>query len=440
MVTITQPNDRNPRPAPASRHEPGAGPAAPRAEPDAAPAPRPEQLEAAPELCPEQLEAAPEHAPRAQPDATRPRPEREAAPEPVPRPRRSVRRLGPNWYAAVMGTAIVATAGAGLSAPSAADVPGLRAACTAVWGLSALALSVLLVARAVHWARHADRALADFLDPAAAPFHGCTAMALLAVGGSTLTVGAGVIGEGAALAVFAALFAAGTAVGLVTAVAVPYLMVTRHSIEQGAASPVWLLPVVPPMVSAALGPALVPHLPAGQWREAMLLFCFSLFGLSLLATLLIVPLVLGRLIHHGPLPTALTPLLFLVLGPLGQSVTAASRLADAAPGVAGTPYAGAMRAFAVVYGVPVIGFALLWLALAAAMVVRAARRGMRFSMTWWAFTFPVGTCVTGAQGLARHTGLEAYALLATALFALLAAAWAAAGFGTARGLLSGRLP
>ncbi|WP_456341170.1 SLAC1 family transporter, partial [Streptomyces triticagri] len=76
---------------------------------------------------------------------------------------------------------------------------------------------------------------------------------------------------------------------------------------------------------------------------------------------------------------------------------------------------------------------------AGAMVVRAARQGMGFSMTWWGFTFPVGTCVTGAAGLARHTGLVAYGWLAVALFGFLLAAWAVAGFRTLRGLFSGAL-
>jgi tellurite resistance protein TehA-like permease len=164
-----------------------------------------------------------------------------------------------------------------------------------------------------------------------------------------------------------------------------------------------------------------------------------MFGMSLLATLILLPLILGRLLRVGPLPVALTPALFLVLGPLGQSVTATGTVADAAPGAVPGPYATAMRGFAVLYGVPVLGFALLWLAVAAALVVRAARRGLRFSMTWWAFTFPVGTMVTGASGLARHTGLHALSWLAIGLYALLTVAWLAAASGTARGLFGGRL-
>ncbi|MFD9288678.1 TDT family transporter [Streptomyces sp. NPDC060030] len=347
----------------------------------------------------------------------------------------SLRHIGPNWYATVMGTAIVATAGAALPV----DVPGLRAGCVVVWALSAVLLAVVLAARAGHWILHRDQARAHLLDPAVAPFHGCMSMALLAVGAGTLVAGRDVIGHPAAVAVDALLFTAGTVAGLAAAVAIPYLMVVRHRLAPGTASPVWLLPLVAPMVSAAVGPLLIPELGPGQGREALLLACYAMFGLSLLATLVVVPLVFARLVHEGPLPLALTPTLFLVLGPLGQSTTAVNQLADVAPGTVSAPYASAFGAFAVLYGVPVMGFALLWLALSAAMVVRAMRGGMRFTMTWWGFTFPVGTCVTGAAGLARHTGLDAFTWLAVALYALLVTAWGFTGVRTLGGLFSGTL-
>ncbi|MFI9646973.1 TDT family transporter [Streptomyces sp. NPDC052040] len=349
----------------------------------------------------------------------------------------AVRYLGPNWYASVMGTAIVATAGAGL--PGAAQVPGLRTVCAAVWALSGALLLVLLGARAMHWIHHRDQARAHLLDPAMAPFYGCLAMALLAVGGGAMAVGRDWIGPGPAVALDAVLFTVGTATGLVVAVAVPYLMVARHRIRLDQAAPVWLLCLVAPMVSAAQGPLLVPHLPAGQGRETLLLGCLAMAGTSLLATLVMLPIVLARLLTEGPLPLPQTPTLFLVLGPLGQSVTAAGAFAAVAPGVVPAPYDRGFAVLALLYGVPVLGFAVLWLALAAALVVRALRRGMGFALTWWAFTFPVGTCVTGAEALARRTGLPALDALATALYALLLAAWAVAAVRTARGVVSGTL-
>ncbi|WP_369367588.1 TDT family transporter [Streptomyces sp. CG4] len=350
-------------------------------------------------------------------------------------PASRVRRLGPNWYACVMGTAILGSAGVALPAHAAA-LPEVFAG---AWALSLILLVTLLAARAVHWARHADQARAHLLDPAMAPFYGCLSMALLAVGGGALIAGRGLIGTGTAVVLDAVLFTAGTAVGLAAAVAVPYLMAVRHRVEPAQATPVWLLPLVAPMVSAALGPLLVPYLPAGQPRETLLLACLAMFGLSLVATLLMLPLVFARLIGPAPLPLALTPTLFLVLGPLGQSTTAVGKIADAAPGVVPAPYDRGLGVLAVLYGVPVMGFALLWLALATAHVVRARRHGMGFAMTWWAFTFPVGTCVTGAMALARHTGLAVYDGLAVVLYTVLAAAWLAAAVGTVRGLLSGEL-
>ncbi|MET9732323.1 TDT family transporter [Streptomyces sp. NPDC006458] len=360
-----------------------------------------------------------------------------ASPTPYPatprRPRAAaVRHLGPNWYATVMGTAMVATALPG-------QLPALRPLRAAVWALALALLVVLLAARALHWRHHRDQARAHLLDPAVVPFYGCLSMGLLAVGGGAMTAGRDWIGPEAALALDAVLFSAGTAVGLAAAVAVPFLMAVRHRVTVEQATPVWLLPLVAPMVSAALGPLLVPHLPPGQARETLLLGCFALFGLSLLATLVMLPLVFARLLTGGPLPLALTPTLFLVLGPLGQSTTAVGHFADAAPGVVPAPYADGFALLAVLYGVPVMGFALLWLGLAIVHVMRARRHGMGFAMTWWAFTFPVGTCVTGAESLARHTGLLAYDALAAVLYAVVLAAWAAAAAGTVRGLLSGEL-
>jgi len=95
--------------------------------------------------------------------------------------------------------------------------------------------------------------------------------------------------------------------------------------------------------------------------------------------------------------------------------------------------------FAVLYGVPAWGFAMLWLALATAVTVRTARQGLPFGLTWWSFTFPVGTCVTGTISLAARTHSEALRGASVLLFTLLAAAWLVVAARTATGSLRGRL-
>ncbi|MCP3426540.1 hypothetical protein NBM05_11145 [Rothia sp. AR01] len=66
------------------------------------------------------------------------------------RPGLTVAHVPPNWFAAVMGTGIVATAGASLPL----QLPGQRTAATAVWALAAVLLAGVVLATALHWARH----------------------------------------------------------------------------------------------------------------------------------------------------------------------------------------------------------------------------------------------------------------------------------------------
>ena len=350
------------------------------------------------------------------------------------RPGDIFRDLGPNWFASVMGTGIVANAAAVLPL----RVPGLRVFATVVWALAAAWLIVLTVAFAVHWARYPDRARGDASNPVMAQFWGAPAMALMTVGAGTLVLGQGLIGP-AAVGIDWVLWLAGTALGLVTAVWIPYLMMTRHDIGSGDAFGGWLMPVVPPMVSAATGALLIPHVGSAQGRLTLLLACYAMFGISLFASVIIITQVWSRLVTHKPGAAVMVPTLWIVLGPLGQSVTAAGNLGTAASHVLPAPYAAGAAVFALLYGVPTWGFAMMWLVLAAAITLRTARRGLPFALTWWSFTFPVGTCVTGTISLAARTHLDVLRGASVLLFALLLVAWLVVASRTVCGAASGRL-
>jgi C4-dicarboxylate transporter/malic acid transport protein len=350
------------------------------------------------------------------------------------RPGDVFRDIGPNWFAAVMGTGIVANAAAVLPL----QLPGLRVFATAVWGLAAAMLVALIAAFAVHWARYPERARGHASNPVMAQFWGAPAMALMTVGAGTLVLGRGLIGP-AAVGIDWVLWLAGTALGLATAVWIPYLMMTRHDIGSGDAFGGWLMPVVPPMVSAATGALLIPHVGSAQGRLTLLLACYAMFGISLFASVIIISQIWSRLVTHKPGAAVMVPTMWIVLGPLGQSVTAAGNLGTQAAHVLPAPYAEGAAVFALLYGVPTWGFAMMWLALATAITLRTARRGLPFALTWWSFTFPVGTVVTGTISLAARSHADALRGAAVVLFALLLAAWLVVAVRTARGMATGRL-
>jgi C4-dicarboxylate transporter/malic acid transport protein len=322
--------------------------------------------------------------------------------------------LTPSWFAAVMGTGIVANAAAGLPR----QFPGLRTAATVVW----VGAVVLLILLAVSYLR--QRALRSHAaDPVVAQFFGAPPMALLTVGAGALLLGRRVIGLDAALAADWVLWSLGTALGLATACTVPYLMVTRHRFAPDAAFGGWLMPVVPPMVAAATGALLVPHTPAGQPRLALLLACYAMLGLGLVAALLVLAMLYGRLLHHDAPTGAMVPTVWIGLGALGQAVTALGALATAAPSTLPALYARGTEVFALLGGILVWGFALLWLALATALTARTIRAGLPFAPTWWSFIFPFGALVTATSTLAARTGSDLFVWPAVAFYVLLVLAW-----------------
>jgi tellurite resistance protein TehA-like permease len=148
-----------------------------------------------------------------------------------------------------------------------------------------------------------------------APFYGAPPIAMLTVGAGALIVGREVIGIHGAVILDSVLWTAGTLTGLAAAVIVPYLMFTAHELRVSPTLGSWLMPIVPPMVSAATGAALIPHLASGQPRLDMLIACYAMFGVSLVASLGIITLLWGRLTQHGPGPARTVPTLWIVLGP-----------------------------------------------------------------------------------------------------------------------------
>ena len=346
-----------------------------------------------------------------------------------------LQNFGPNWFASVMGTGIVATAGAGLPV----HVPGAHVFSRVVWVFAAVLLVVLLVAVSVQWFRHPTVARSHSRNPQMAHFYGACPMALMTVGSGAILIGRDLLGARVAVDLAWVLWTAGTVGGLFTAVSIPFVMFTQFNVEPDAAFGGWLMPVVPPMVSAAAGALLVPHMAPGTGRTTMLYGCYAMFGLSLFAGLIIISMIWSRLALYGTSGTARVPTLWIVLGPLGQGITAAGLLGTAAALAVPADLAKAMNLFAVLFGVPVWGFALLWIVLATSLTVRTLRRGMPFALTWWSLTFPVGTFVTGTTQLAVHTGLPAFRVAALIAYAGLLCTWGLVAVRTARGSVGGSL-
>lgn len=298
--------------------------------------------------------------------------------------------VGPNWFTAVMGTGILATAVENF----AGVVPQLHAVAVAALVVAWIVFAAVGTSFLSHAVREPARFRATLGDIAVAPFYGALAMGLLSVGTATFAV-AGRQLPATATAIAWTLWIVGTGLGVATALLHPVRVIAAHPDERRSPTPVWALPVVPPMVAATGGAALSGTVPHGGASFAVLLVCGALFGLALYLGIIVFVLAYGHLMRGNSLPLQGSAAIWIPVGVAGQSTAAANHLLAHVGDLVSPAAHGALHVIVVSYSVVTLALGAAAVAIALRVTVRALRRGMTFNLGWWSFTFPVGTLSLG---------------------------------------------
>ena len=347
------------------------------------------------------------------------------------RMRRIVEAAGPGWFTSVMGTGIL---GIGLVASPVA-IPGAAAAGVAVWALAALVFAVIAPLLIVRAFMAPAGLLSTLRDPSTAQPWGAPPMAAFTIASGLVLIAARHGGGELAIALAQGIWVAGAVLSLLSAFFVPYLMMTEHELKPEHALGAWLLPVVPPIVASVPAALLLQTFPVAL-RSSILALAYGMLGLGIALAALTIAVFYSRLFFAKVPRGALAPSMWLVVGPLGQSIAGAYALGTAAAPV--WPHWGSgLQAAGVAYGVLTWGFAMYWLVLAGVTTLRETRKGMPFTLGWWSFTFPVGVLIAGSDALYAATRAVLFEVAATALLALLATTWAIVATRTARNAVRG---
>jgi len=353
-------------------------------------------------------------------------------------PREVVRQFTPNWFAATMGTGILALA----LAQFPVSVPGLRTTAEGLWLFNIGLFCLFTALYAARWIFYFDGAKRIFGHSVASMFFGCIPMGLATIINGFLTF---VVAHWGALAVDIAqgLWWVDAGLALVCGVAIPFMMFTRqdHAIDQMTA--VWLLPVVAAEVAAVSGGLLAPHLADTQQQLTVLLSSYVLWACSVpLAMGMLVILVLRMAIHKLP-HANMAASSWLALGPIGTGALGLLVLGGAAPavfaanGLAG--YGPAARGVGLVGGLLLWGYGLWWFAMAALITLRYLRQGLPFNLGWWGYTFPIGVYAVATLRLSAMLHVSAFATIGEGLVVALSILWLIVGARTLGGAWRGDL-
>ncbi|QDS17044.1 TDT family transporter [Xanthomonas arboricola] len=353
-------------------------------------------------------------------------------------PREAIRQFTPNWFAATMGTGILALALGQLPFPS----PWAKAVGEALWCFNIGLFILFSTLYASRWLLFFNEAKQIFGHSTVSMFFGTIPMGLATIINGLLLYGLPRWGADV-LPLAETLWWVDVAMSLACGVLIPFMMFTRqqHSIDQMTA--VWLLPVVAAEVAAASGGLLAPHLTDAASQYHVLITSYVLWAYSVPVALSILVILLLRMALHKLPHESMAASSWLSLGPIGTGALGMLVLGADAPAILaaqGLESAGSMAAgFGLISGLLFWGLGLWWMVLAMLITVRYLRNGIPFNLGWWGFTFPLGVYAVTTLRLGATLHLSFFEVLGTALVVLLAVMWAIVFAKTLAGAYRGNL-
>ncbi|RDJ08992.1 TDT family transporter [Rhizobium grahamii] len=350
---------------------------------------------------------------------------------------RCVLHFTPNWFAATMGTGILAICLAQFP-----NAPALTAVGEVLW-LSNIVLFVgLALLYAAKWIRHRREALRIFAHPVASMFFGCIPMGLATIVNGTVIFGIARFGD-AAVPVAIGLWWFDAALAVLSGLAIPFAMVTRQTHVLEEMSAVWLLPVVACEVTAASGGLLLPHIPGASDQMTVLFASYVLWAASVPLALGLLSILFLRMVLHKLPPASMASTAFLSLGPIGTGALGLSLFALNGNAVLAANglglFAGAMSGAAFLGAILLWAYGLWWLGMALAITARYVANGLPFNLGWWGYIFPIGVYAVATMRLAAALHFPALAMFGAVLVIVLAAIWIVVAVRTCFGAVDGTL-
>ncbi|WP_231958561.1 MULTISPECIES: TDT family transporter [Sphingomonadaceae] len=349
-----------------------------------------------------------------------------------------IRQFTPNWFAATMGTGILA-----LALP---QVPGVGASLhpvgEALWYFNIALFTLFAGLYTARWTMFGHEARRIFGHNTVSMFIGTIPMGLATIINGFLAFGLPRFGAGV-IPIAETLWWIDVAMSLACGVAIPYLMFTRHEHSLDGMTAVWLLPVVAAEVAGASGGLLAPHLADAHHQFVVLATSYVLWAYSVPVAFGILAILILRMALHKLPHESMAASSWLALGPIGTGALGMLVLGSNAPAILAANGLGQIGAVAqgigTIAGLLLWGFGLWWLALATLITIRYWRAGIPFNLGWWGYTFPLGVSTVATFKLGTTLQLGFFGIVGTVLTVALAAMWLLVGAKTVAGGWRGNL-
>ena len=332
-----------------------------------------------------------------------------------------VKNFAPSWFAAVMGTGVLALGAAFLGH----GFPPLAAAGVALHWFNVVLFLVLLLPWTLRWFQARPQAAGALVHPVVGNFVPTVAIALLVLAVQFIQISK-------APDIALPLWWAGTALAFGFSFLILFKQFLGEQVMLDHVTPGMFIPPVGLVVIPVAGAPLA-LLAGGATQGWMLLFCYIGLGSGALLWLALQAITMFRFVLHKPIPGPMVPTFWINLGPLGVMPISLIALADASPFIIDkVPFH--------VAALLLWGFGAWWLCMAALLTYSYWKRGqLPFALSWWAFTFPTGAFAVASFKLSGVVTLPGIYGLGLVAFGLLAMFWGVTLVRSLRGAIDGSL-
>lgn len=345
-----------------------------------------------------------------------------------------IRHFSPAWFAAIIGTGGFAN----VLYLWGEVWPTARFLGIALAWLNALLFVLFLIPWLGRWFAHFDQLKQDLKHPIMSNFFVTMPVGTMILASNATLMGTAFLGRPLVYGFAWIAWLIGITGALILGIYVSYNSLVSEQTPPQALNFAWLISPVASIAVPLIGNPLVAMLKdsSANMAKTVLLLNLSFYGIGFFLFIFIGAMVLGRLIQHPLPPNAMAPTFWITLGPVGVGAVSLMGLADSAKSL------GLLASVDAVYMLAAIFWGLgLWaFGVALAISWRYFKNGgVPFSLSWWAFVFPLAAYTMASLKLANYFSsplILGYTVLLTLLLTVI---WVLTLVRTLGGVANGKL-
>jgi C4-dicarboxylate transporter/malic acid transport protein len=328
-----------------------------------------------------------------------------------------IRHFSPMWFAVSMGMGGFAN----LLYQLGSNSEFLKVSGIIIAIINVMVFVIFLGPWILRWFIHNDKISEDWKHPITSNFFITMPVALVLIATHLLMMGAAIFGISSSMTISLVLWVIGMILALLFSVYTTFNMMLHETIHPMMTNFSWFVSPVASIIVPLLGNSLVKYyaLSNTPLAEFINIMDIAFYGIGFLLFIILSSIVFNRFLFHKLPGSAVLPSFWILLGPIGLGTVSLMGLAEANV-LLGWIYTVQFINFLaiILWGFGIWAFSLL--VMITGMYMKDG--SIPFSLSWWAFIFPLDAYSLATLSVYKYTNILAikyFALLLTILLSTL---------------------